>query len=200
MSTSHTPEPIAFLRGYHESLRSATFSSENLVGPFARAIHAIEVCRHMGGTVYACGNGGSWATASHFVCDLAKTPQGFRGPAVNAICLGANPSLLTAYTNDVTYNGIFRYELEMRAQERDRRDLLICISASGASHNVVLACREAQEQGMTTIGLTGFDGGELAKMVDISIHVPSDHYGVVEDCHMSICHAIAYFLAGEKTE
>lgn len=199
--TTATDNAVSIMGQYIASVRDTLCWSDSIAGAAHEAVGAIEQCRDNGATVYACGNGGSWATAAHFVCDIAKTPQGYAGPPVPAVCLGTNPALLTANANDAYYARIFEAELRWTPPYHcPAPDVLVCISASGNSLNVANACVKANNNQFTTIGLTGFDGGELAKMVDISIHVPSDHYGVVEDCHSIICHAIAYFLAGEKIE
>ena len=155
--------------------------------PIADAIRAIDACRKEGGTVYVCGNGGSMATAMHFACDMAKTPQGYAGTPAKTVCLGTNPSLLTAMTNDDGYDGVFARDLHSHGVKK--RDVLVAISASGNSENVLFACEAAKDYGpATVIGLTGFDGGalwprgpapiatSLPKPADIGIHVPSHSY------------------------
>lgn len=165
------------------------------IEPITEAIDAISECREKGHRVYVCGNGGSHATALHFVCDMAKTPQGYMGVSSKAVCLGANPSLLTAGANDGGYESVFGKELSSSGVQSG--DVLVAISASGNSPNAIHACDVAKTYGATAISLTGFDGGELRKVADISIHVPCDHYGIVEDVHLVICHAIAYAFAEE---
>jgi len=165
-----------------------------IVTDVKRAINAIEHCRGLGGTVFVCGNGGSMATALHFVCDMAKVPQGCPGPSTQTICLGANGPLLTAIANDSQYRRVFADDL--LRHRPSSKDALLAISASGNSENVLDALEAAEDNGMLVIGLTGFDGGCLRAESDISIHVDAQHFGIVEDLHLIICHMIAYWLAG----
>jgi phosphoheptose isomerase len=190
---------MSYLGGYLERLRDNAWWTEEGAREVERATLAIETCREMGGTVWACGNGGSWCTAAHFAGDLAKPPQGMPGKPTRAVCLGANPALMLATANDVSYDRIFADELLAIAPGINRvTDVFVGISASGNSRNVDLARCDAKAVNMITIGFTGFDGGVLKDRSDISIHIPVDHFGIVEDLHLVICHAIAYYMAGDK--
>jgi D-sedoheptulose 7-phosphate isomerase len=143
--------------------------------------------RAEGRRVYVLGNGGSAATASHFVCDLVKTAQVAGLSPLRAFALGDNIPLLTAWANDRAYERCFA---EQVAALVDAGDIVIGISASGNSPNVVAALRSAAERGATTIGLLGFDGGAARALVDLAIHVPCDDYGLVEDAHSAIGHVV----------
>ena len=153
-----------------------------------KAFDAIDTCR---GRLYIMGNGGSAAIADHWVCDYMKGINDDTGtvPTVKAMSLASNGPLVTALANDLSYEMIFAAQLEYYRCEED--DAVIAISASGNSKNIVNGLRRAKGLGATTIALTGFAGGEAAKMADISVHVPCNNYGVVEDCHMMILHAIS---------
>lgn len=152
---------------------------------------ALLAVRAAGGVVYLCGNGGSAATASHFANDLMVGVGG--EPPFRAISLASNVPLLTCLSNDHGYEEVFARQLAGRVGSADA---LVAISASGESENVLRAVRCANAAGARTIGLTGFDGGQLRPLVDIGLHVRSatGEFGPVEDVHMVIEHAIVNFL------
>jgi len=158
-------------------------------------IQAIEQARDEKQQVFVIGNGGSAATASHMMNDLCKGTLGHKGdapwPRLRVIALTDNVSLMTAWANDTDYNRIFSEPLKNLAQ---RGDVLVAISASGNSPNIVAAVEAAKEIGVKVVGLTGFGGGKLAKMADVSFVVPSDGYGPVEDVHMILDHIITGYL------
>lgn len=131
--------------------------------------------------IHVAGNGGSASTASHFVTDLMKIDYG-------AVSLNDNPSLITMIANDYGYDQIFSFQLERLA--RTVYDVFVAISASGNSPNILRAVEAAKKEGMVTIGLTGFDGGKLAKIVDHHYNFPSDSYEEIEDAHLALLHHI----------
>lgn len=142
-------------------------------------------------TIFICGNGGSWATAAHMVCDFGKNT---RMPGINrirVIGLGDNIPSLTAYANDEGYDRVFAEPL---INLMNPGDLLIAISGSGNSPNVLRAVEIARELGGTTIGLTGFEGGQLKALVDHPIVIPSDSMEIIEDCHMIVDHLLTVCL------
>ncbi len=110
---------------------------------------------------------------------------------IRTLSLVSNPALLTAIANDVEYTEVFAAQLELLAK---KGDLCLLISSSGKSANVVRAAQQAESMGLYRIGMTGFDGGELGKIVNVHLHVPSENYGVIEDAHQSIMHTIAQYL------
>lgn len=138
-------------------------------------------------TIFTAGNGGSAATAIHFAADFGKNAVmgSMRKPRVMALC--ANISTLTAYANDEGYDTVFERQLEAFSKSGD---LLILISASGNSPNVVNAAQYAKRNQINTIALTGFSGGELMKIATISLHVPCTSYEPVEDIHSIYCHML----------
>jgi D-sedoheptulose 7-phosphate isomerase len=160
-----------------------------------RVVEAIEAAHAEGRQIFIIGNGGSAATASHMMNDLCKGTIGHKGDApwkrFRVIALTDNVSLMTAWANDTDYNHIFSEPLKNLAQ---RGDLLVAISASGNSPNILAAAEAAKQIGVKVIGLTGFGGGKLAKMADIAFVVPSDEYGPVEDAHMILDHIITGYL------
>jgi len=147
--------------------------------------------RDAGRHIFACGNGGSASTASHFVCDVVKGASYQRQKRFRIMALTDSLATMTAYSNDVHFDCIFVEQLKNFA---DRGDVLIAISGSGNSPNVVHAAEYARSVGCKTIGLTGRDGGKLAQAVELNIHVPVQHMGRIEDAHLIICHMMAYEL------
>jgi D-sedoheptulose 7-phosphate isomerase len=137
--------------------------------------------------VFTLGNGGSASTASHMAADLAKNTIGPNMRRFRVMSLNDNAAILTALANDLGYENVFREQLESLIRPGD---LLIAISASGKSPNVLEAIRYAQRQCAETVSLLGFDGGDAAGMSDLAIVVPSDHYGVIEDVHLIINHIV----------
>ncbi|MFN8637434.1 MAG: SIS domain-containing protein [Chloroflexota bacterium] len=155
--------------------------------PLARAIDALLEAREHGRRVYVFGNGGSAATASHFVCDLVKGAQvpGFR--PFRAFSLTDNTPMMTAYSNDVAYSQTFARMLEALVEPDD---IALGISASGNSPNLVEGLQTAVRLGARTIALLGFDGGAALSIAEIAVHVPCSDYGLVEDTHAALGHAI----------
>lgn len=136
-------------------------------------------------TIYIMGNGGSAATALHFALDLQKAA------GKNVLCLNSNLPLISAYANDDGYESIFVNQLK----EASRLDVVIGISCSGNSLNVIRAIRHAKDVcKMITIGFTGDDGGKLAEEVDYLVRVPFEDIKIQEDAHLALCHAITASL------
>ncbi len=153
----------------------------------AEVIHILQRARMQGSQVFIMGNGGSASTASHFVCDLAKNTRCEGLPHFRAIGLTDNMEVFSAYANDEGYENVFSQQLINLIRPAD---IVIAISASGNSKNVVNAVEEARKYGATTIGFTGFSGGRLGQLVDLHIHVESDIIEHVEDIHLMLEHMI----------
>lgn len=145
--------------------------------------------RGAGKTIFTCGNGGSAATASHFATDLSKGASYGQPSRFKVIALTDSISTITAYANDVNFDVIFAEQLINLAEPGD---VLVAISGSGNSPNVLKAVSTAKDLGLTTIAMTGFAGGRLGPLVDIHINVPDDHMGRIEDAHMALCHMTAF--------
>lgn len=148
-------------------------------------IDILHNARLVGKQVFVMGNGGSASTASHFVCDLAKNTRKTGWPSFRAIGLTDNMAIFSAYANDEGYESVFAEQL---ASLIHTGDIVIGISASGNSPNVLGAMKVARQFRAVTIGFTGFDGGKLGKMVDLEINIPSRIYGQVEDIHLMLEH------------
>lgn len=143
---------------------------------------ALEETYRANGTVYACGNGGSAATASHFIEDLAKLMWHERsGRRLRSLALTESTPFITALANDDGYERIFEIQMAVHGNPGDA---LVCISGSGNSPNVLRAARWANSHGIKTIGLTGYDGGELQRLAQVSLHVPSHNMGMLECVHL----------------
>ncbi|MBT3170938.1 MAG: SIS domain-containing protein [Rhodospirillaceae bacterium] len=144
-----------------------------------------------GAWLYVCGNGGSAAIANHLLCDFAKGIQTDTELLPRVISLSANLELITAIANDIAFEDCFVYQLRTAARPGD---VLLTISSSGDSENIVRAVEWAGANEVQSIALTGFDGGRSARLAAVNIHVSGDNYGVVEDTHQSIMHIFSQYL------
>lgn len=147
--------------------------------------------------IFVFGNGGSAANASHFATDLGKGASDQLGRRFRVLSLNDNVSWLTALANDYAYEDVFVRQLENYAREGD---VVLALSVSGNSPNVVKAVEWARQKGLTTIALVGAKRGALAEVAEQVITIDSGHYGRVEDAQMGICHMVCYaFMEGEVT-
>lgn len=162
------------------------------LSPVKELIIDLIFCSNLGRRVFIAGNGGSAATAEHFSVDLGVGSH-IRDArnVVNAISLSSNASIITALGNDISFESVFAKHFEVMKPEQG--DLVVVISASGNSPNIIKLLETAKQFQIKTFAFTGFDGGKAKKIADISIHVPTEtgEYGIVEDLHLSICHFIA---------
>lgn len=149
------------------------------------ALNVIMDTYRRSGTLYICGNGGSAATASHFVCDFNKGISDGHDLKFKMTCLNDNIPVMTAIANDISYEDIFVYQVQNLLS---KNDLVIVISGSGNSENVVRLIEYAKLQGVTTLGITGFNGGKTRSMADYNMHVPVDDMQITEDIHMIFDH------------
>lgn len=143
-----------------------------------------------GGRIYSCGNGGSAAIANHLVCDCLKGIRTDTALKPKVHSLSTTVELITAIVNDIGSEQMFSFQLESLGE---RGDLLIAISSSGASPNIVRTLRLAREMGIGTIAMTGFAGAPSRGLADVSLHVDCDNYGIVEDLHQSLMHILAQY-------
>jgi D-sedoheptulose 7-phosphate isomerase len=146
---------------------------------------------YVGSTVFTIGNGGSAATASHLACDLAKGTVIPGRPRFRVVALTDNLSLITAWSNDVAYESVFVEQLQGLMR---RGDVVVAISGSGNSSNVLQAVEWARHMGGITIGLSGFDGGRLSELADVPVVVPNHCMAQIEDVHMVLCHLVCSVL------
>jgi len=153
----------------------------------AKVVKVLQDARLGGRQVFIMGNGGSASTATHFVCDLAKNTRRDGLPHYRVIGLTDNMAIFSAYANDEGYESVFASQLANLIHDED---IVIGISASGNSPNVIRGMEEARKHNAITIGFTGYDGGGLGAMVDLHIHVKSDVIEHVEDIHLMLEHMI----------
>jgi D-sedoheptulose 7-phosphate isomerase len=138
--------------------------------------------------MYLFGNGGSASLASHLACDLGKgTAYCNGGKRLRVLALTDNIATMTAWANDFSYEDMFSEQLRNFVQPQD---IAFAISGSGNSKNVLNALRVAREEGATTIGISGYRGGEMKSLCDICVIVPSDNMQVIEDLHLAMAHSI----------
>lgn len=153
----------------------------------------VRACQ-VGANIFVAGNGGSSAISEHFTCDHMKSVYHDTKLFPRFINLTSNVSLITAIGNDIGYNSIFSEQLSYLGKEND---VLIVISSSGNSPNIVKAIETANKKGIITVALTGFKGGKAKELAKYGIHIPVDNYGISEDCHQIIMHMLAQFIRKE---
>jgi len=143
--------------------------------------------RNDGRRVYVVGNGGSASTATHFVCDLQKSATVTGEAPIRAIGLVDNAALMTAWANDFSYEQVFAGQIAALVEPED---VVIVMSASGNSPNIVAALRAAAARHAYTVAFVGFDAGTAGQIADLAVHIPCHEYGLVEDVHSALGHAI----------
>lgn len=178
---------MSFLEAYKSQLVD-TISKVDLT-KVEQAIEWLKDARNQDRHIFVCGNGGSASTASHFACDIVKGASYNRKSRFRILALTDSLPTLTAYSNDVGYDCVFVEQLRNFAQTGD---VVLCISGSGNSPNVLRAMEYANAVGCRTIAMTGRDGGKLGPMAQLNLQVPVSHMGRIEDAHMIMCHMIAY--------
>ncbi|MEX2450553.1 MAG: SIS domain-containing protein [Rhodospirillales bacterium] len=178
-----------FCDAYFDQVKSAAASVDR--EKLSRAALLLEQAYAGGASVYCCGNGGSAAISNHLVCDHLKGTRSDTDLKPRVVSLSSTIETITAIANDISYDDVFSYQLESLGRQGD---VLITISSSGDSENVVRAAAWAKENGLKVISLTGFEGGRTAKLADVDLHVKGDNYGVVEDVHQSIMHILSQFI------
>ncbi|MCC7146364.1 MAG: SIS domain-containing protein [Phycisphaeraceae bacterium] len=186
---------LGFLEDYRRNVLAALEAVDlKLVG---KAIEWFRQTRRSRRQAFVCGNGGSAATASHFVCDMVKGASYQQWARFRIMALTDSMATITAYANDVGFEMAFVEQLKNFAVAGD---LVMAISGSGRSANVVRALKYANGIGCRTIALTGKDGGELGPVAQLHLHVAEPHMGRIEDVHMSLCHMIAYAFMDDAAE
>jgi D-sedoheptulose 7-phosphate isomerase len=160
---------------------------------FAEINSVLQDARKTGKQIFVIGNGGSASTASHMVCDFNKNTREAGKNRMRAICLNDNVPSVLAYANDEGYDIIFSEQLSALGRADD---ILIAISGSGNSSNILKAIETARQMNIKVIGLTGFKGGKMKAMTDICMVVPSTSMEIIEDAHLIINHILAGLLRG----
>lgn len=179
----------AFGRHYTEQLARAL----DTVDPseLDRAAKIINTAHDDGYAMFACGNGGSASIANHLQCDHVKGVRVGTGLLARVQSLSTNVELFSAIANDVGYDAVFEYQLQSQARTGD---VLIAISSSGRSPNIIRALEWANANGLSTIALTGFDGEPARSLASVAIHVDTRNYGLVEDAHQACMHLLAQYV------
>ena len=180
----------AFATGYLNYL-SQVLSKFN-VEEISAFVKVLVEARERGAQIFFMGNGGSATTASHFANDLAIGTRSWSKP-FRAMSLADNQAIVTAISNDDGYENIFVTQLQALMK---KEDAVVAISASGNSKNLVKALDYANSNGVTTVGITSFDGGQLGQIAKLRVHVPANkgEYGPAEDAHMVLNHIIGAYL------
>ncbi len=186
-----TPDPASFAAAYLKYVETVLRGIDT--AEIARFIETLLDARERGATIFFIGNGGSAATASHFANDVGYGTNEYARP-FRAVSLTDNVAVMSALGNDFGYEEIFSRQLRVLGR---RGDVLVAISASGNSPNLLKAFEAAQELGIHRVALTAFDGGQLRKTADQSLHVPCGmkEYGPAEDAHMVLDHLVGAYLA-----
>jgi D-sedoheptulose 7-phosphate isomerase len=182
-------EVTSFTSSYVRKLKEAVDTIDHEA--VSQAISALAAARDEGRTIFVCGNGGSASTASHFACDMVKGASYQRTRRFRILALTDPHPTISAYSNDVNYECVFVEQLKNFAAPGD---LVMAISGSGNSPNVICALEYANSIGCNTIALTGRDGGKLGPLAKVQIRVAEPHMGRIEDGHMIACHIMAYYF------
>lgn len=185
-----TRDPVAFASayiGYLQSILQKLNTAE-----IGRFVETLLDARRRGATIFFIGNGGSAATASHFANDISIGTNCYDQP-FRAVSLTDNVPIITAIGNDFGYEEIFVRQLRVLGQ---KGDVLVAISASGNSPNLLAAMAHAKQAGIKTVAITAFDGGKMKSAADEGIHVPTGprEYGPAEDAHMVLDHLVGAYL------
>ena len=155
-----------------------------------KIVSSIIDCSREGHNIYTCGNGGSSAIAEHLLCDFVKGISSNTKLQPRVFSLLSTP-ILTATANDISYDDVFSFQIEKYAKSSD---ILLSVSSSGNSENILRAVKKAKSMGVLTISFVGFDGGKVKDESDLTIHVKADNYGIAEDSHHILMHVLAQFI------
>ena len=181
------------INAYYEKLKENIDKIDR--GEINKAMEALKEARDNKHYIFIMGNGGSASTASHFTGDFNKGLSLNREKRFRFVCLNDNSATVLSLANDVAYEAIFVEQLKNFLSEGD---VVMAISGSGNSKNVINAVEYAKERGNTVIGLTGYNGGKLMGLSDIKLHVPVDDMQIVEDLHMVFDHLMMSILYKEQ--
>jgi D-sedoheptulose 7-phosphate isomerase/D-glycero-D-manno-heptose 1,7-bisphosphate phosphatase len=179
----------SYFDGYADEISRAAKSIESAALDRAAAILIDTYLR--GARMFSCGNGGSASIANHMQCDHVKGIRMATDLSPYVTSLSSNVELLTAIANDTGYENVFVHQLQSQSQQGD---VLVAVSSSGRSPNIVRALTWARDSGLRTIAITGFDGGAARAVAEVSVHVDCTNYGIVEDLHQAIMHALAQYI------
>ena len=179
----------SYLDAYADEMSRAAKTIEPAA--FDRAAAILLEAYANGARMFSCGNGGSAAIANHIQCDHVKSVRTATDLSPRVLSLSTNIELLTAIANDMGYENVFVYQLQSQSAPGD---VLMAVSSSGRSANIVKALTWAKDHGLRSIAITGFDGGAARAVAEVSIHVECTNYGIIEDLHQAIMHALAQYI------
>ncbi|MFQ6032753.1 MAG: SIS domain-containing protein [Candidatus Zixiibacteriota bacterium] len=175
-----------------ESIDLKNEVKEKLSEKIVEVAHTLAECIKNGGKLLLCGNGGSAADAQHFAGELVvRLSSDYTRTAIPAIALSSDNFVLTACANDFGFEQVFSHQIEALGKPKD---VLLCISTSGNSPNLIRAIEKAKQKQMKTIGLLGKDGGRMAKLADFSLVVPSQKTQRIQEIHITICHILTSLI------
>ncbi len=177
-----------YLSSYSKHLQKALESIDS--SQLNYVFEALEKGIDSQATIYTCGNGGSSAIAEHLVCDFVKGASTDSNIQPKVVPLLSTP-IVTAIANDVSYDEIFAFQIEKYGNEKD---ILLSVSSSGNSPNIINAINTAKKMSILTISLVGFDGGRAKDISDLALHVNANNYGICEDAHHALMHIFAQYL------
>jgi D-sedoheptulose 7-phosphate isomerase len=188
-----TSEKVDLVRKeFQESVDLKSQVREELSGKIIDVAHALTECIRNGGKILLCGNGGSAADAQHFAGELVvRLSSDYTRGALPAITLSSNDYVLTACANDFGFEQVFSRQIEALGKPED---VLLCISTSGNSPNLIRAVEKAKDKQIKTIGLLGKNGGEIARLADFSLVVPSQKTPRIQEVHITICHILTILI------
>ena len=192
----NTPFPTAliehcsdFAAGYFATLAEAVGASD--LKALDRIAALLKTTIDNGNLIFICGNGGSAGIANHALCDFLKCARTDTNLLPRVMSLSAHTEMNSALANDISYDEVFAYQVQSMGREDD---VLITVSSSGDSENVVRALQAARENGLRTVSFTGFAGGRTRDLADLNAHANAHNYGVVEDMHMAFIHILTQYL------
>ena len=185
----------AFFRDYAARLQKTLAAAD--LAPVETLAEAVLEAWRAGRSVYLCGNGGSAGNAIHLVNDLIYGAVQGRGPGVRAHALSANAAVLTCLANDTDYSEVFALQLQTFGQPGD---ILLALSGSGNSPNILKAIEAGRALGMKTFAILGFSGGKARALVDVPIHFPVDDMQISEDLQLIVGHMVMQWLMAETAK
>jgi D-sedoheptulose 7-phosphate isomerase len=184
-----------FLAGYMNEIQKGFASID--IANLGKVVNVLDSAIKRNSTIYTCGNGGSSSIAEHFVCDFLKGAS--TGTSIQPIIhsLSSNTPTVTAVANDISYDDIFSFQLDKYGKDGD---ILLCVSSSGNSPNIIKALSMAKSKNIESISFVGFIGGQAKNISDNCIHIPNKNYGIVEDVHHSLMHMLAQYIRLKNLE
>jgi len=195
MATEANEKVDLIKKEIRESVQLKNRVAEELSEKIIEVAQALARCIKDGGKILLCGNGGSAADAQHLAGELVvRLSSDYTRSALPAITLSSNDYVLTACANDFGFEQVFSRQIEALGKPED---VLLCISTSGNSPNLIKAAEKAKEKKMKTLGLLGKDGGKLNSLSDLSIIVPSDNTPRIQETHICVCHILCELIEKE---